>query len=161
MAAIADAFATSDLPIRVDVVDCASTSAAFRKIIERDRVVVQTAALLRSGVRFGRDPHGGRRHDSTLDAAELAGTCRVMISAWIKSGRCIGVTKLRSGFKLPRWQFEPAIWRMVCAPYGTEQLRSFKRGVAKAFSGFGLRPLPVNEGFAHIADLTDAHPGTC
>lgn len=44
MAAITDAFATSDLPIRVDVVDWASTSDAFRKIIERDRVVLQKAA---------------------------------------------------------------------------------------------------------------------
>lgn len=41
LATMADAFATSDLPIRVDVVDWASTSDAFRKIIERDRVVVQ------------------------------------------------------------------------------------------------------------------------
>ncbi len=45
MAAITDAFATSDLPIRVDVVDWASTSEAFRKIIERDRVVLQKAAV--------------------------------------------------------------------------------------------------------------------
>ena len=42
LASISDAFETSDLPIRVDVVDWASTSQAFRKIIERDRVVVQT-----------------------------------------------------------------------------------------------------------------------
>jgi len=32
---------------------------------------------------------------------------RVMINAWIKSGRCIGVSNLRCGFKLPHWQFEP------------------------------------------------------
>lgn len=44
MAAITDAFAMSDLPIRVDVVEWASTSEAFRKIIERDRVVLQKAA---------------------------------------------------------------------------------------------------------------------
>lgn len=44
LASITDAFETSDLPIRVDVVDWASTSEAFRRIIERDRVVVQTAA---------------------------------------------------------------------------------------------------------------------
>lgn len=44
MAAITDAFATSDLPIRVDVVDWASTSETFRKIIERDRVVLRKAA---------------------------------------------------------------------------------------------------------------------
>lgn len=40
-AALSDAFAESDLPWRVDVVDWATTSEAFRKIIERDRVVVQ------------------------------------------------------------------------------------------------------------------------
>jgi predicted nucleotidyltransferase len=44
LAAITDAFETSDLPIRVDVVDWAATSEAFRRIIERDRVVVQLAA---------------------------------------------------------------------------------------------------------------------
>lgn len=41
LAGITDAFDTSDLPIRVDVVDWASASNAFRKIIARDRVVVQ------------------------------------------------------------------------------------------------------------------------
>jgi predicted nucleotidyltransferase len=42
--AITDAFETSNLSILVDVVDWAATSEAFRRIIERDRVVVQTAA---------------------------------------------------------------------------------------------------------------------
>lgn len=45
LATITDAFATSDLPIRVDVVDWAATSEAFRKLIEHDKVVVQAAAL--------------------------------------------------------------------------------------------------------------------
>ncbi|NDP61253.1 nucleotidyltransferase domain-containing protein [Polaromonas sp.] len=44
LASITDAFETSDLSIRVDVVDWAATSEAFRRIIERDRVVVQAAA---------------------------------------------------------------------------------------------------------------------
>ena len=43
LADIADAFAASDLPIRVDLVDWASASDAFRKRIERDAVVVQPA----------------------------------------------------------------------------------------------------------------------
>ena len=43
-AALLDAFAESDLPWRVDVVDWASTSASFRRIIERDKVVVQNRA---------------------------------------------------------------------------------------------------------------------
>lgn len=42
-AAITDAFATSDLPIRVDVVDWASASDAFRQIIAQNKVVVQQA----------------------------------------------------------------------------------------------------------------------
>ena len=41
---IVDAFSESDLPYRVDVVDWAKTDAGFRKIIERDRVVVQEGA---------------------------------------------------------------------------------------------------------------------
>ena len=43
LATITDAFATSDLPIRVDVVDWASASDAFRKLIAQDKVVVQAA----------------------------------------------------------------------------------------------------------------------
>lgn len=46
-------------------------------------------------------------------AAELADTTRVTINAWIKAGCCIGVAHLRRGFKLPRWQFEPAIWPVL------------------------------------------------
>lgn len=41
LAAIRDDFSESDLPYKVDVVDWATTSESFRKIIEKDRVVVQ------------------------------------------------------------------------------------------------------------------------
>ncbi|MBI5330586.1 MAG: nucleotidyltransferase domain-containing protein [Betaproteobacteria bacterium] len=40
-AALTDDFSESDLPYKVDVVDWATTSESFRKIIERDKVVVQ------------------------------------------------------------------------------------------------------------------------
>jgi type I restriction enzyme, S subunit len=40
-ASLSDAFADSDLPWRVDVVDWATTSESFRRIIARDKVVVQ------------------------------------------------------------------------------------------------------------------------
>lgn len=36
-----EAFSESDLPWKVDVVDWATTSTSFRKIIEEDKVVVQ------------------------------------------------------------------------------------------------------------------------
>jgi type I restriction enzyme S subunit len=42
-AELEDAFSESDLPWRVDVVDWATTSATFRAIIIRDKVVVQRA----------------------------------------------------------------------------------------------------------------------
>lgn len=48
-AAIAEAFSESDLPYRVDVVDWASTGESFRRIIERDRVVVQEAEAEKRG----------------------------------------------------------------------------------------------------------------
>lgn len=45
LAALAEDFADSDLPFKVDVVDWARTDEAFRKIIERDKVVVQRGRL--------------------------------------------------------------------------------------------------------------------
>jgi type I restriction enzyme S subunit len=39
-AALAEAFSESNLPWKVDVVDWAATSPAFRRIIERDKVLV-------------------------------------------------------------------------------------------------------------------------
>jgi type I restriction enzyme, S subunit len=39
-AELADDFAESDLPFKVDIVDWAVTSTAFRKIIERDKVSI-------------------------------------------------------------------------------------------------------------------------
>lgn len=41
LGAMAEDFSESDLPWKVDIVDWATTSASFRKIIERDKVVVQ------------------------------------------------------------------------------------------------------------------------
>ena len=43
-ASLSDDFSESDLPWKVDVVDWATTSESFRKIIERDKVVVQKMA---------------------------------------------------------------------------------------------------------------------
>ncbi|MDA8065825.1 MAG: nucleotidyltransferase domain-containing protein [Thermaerobacter sp.] len=40
-AALEEDFAASDLPYRVDVVDWATASDSFRRIIERDKIVVQ------------------------------------------------------------------------------------------------------------------------
>lgn len=44
-AALSDDFSESDLPWKVDVVDWAMTSESFRRIIEKDRVLLQTAGF--------------------------------------------------------------------------------------------------------------------
>lgn len=44
-ARLADDFSESDLPWRVDILDWATTSAAFRKIVERDKIVLQRGVL--------------------------------------------------------------------------------------------------------------------
>ncbi|HNC53600.1 MAG TPA: restriction endonuclease subunit S, partial [Accumulibacter sp.] len=44
-ASLTDDFSESDLPWKVDVVDWATTSESFRKIIERDKVVVQKPVM--------------------------------------------------------------------------------------------------------------------
>lgn len=50
---------------------------------------------------------------TTEEAAELASTTRVTINAWISKGRAIGLTQTRRGYRLPKWQFEPAMWEAI------------------------------------------------
>nr|WP_315209252.1 hypothetical protein [uncultured Albidiferax sp.] len=73
----------------------------------------QTQTVLRSGAQYRRDRMDAADMVTTDEAAELAGSTRVTINAWIKSGRCIGVAHLRRGFKLPRWQFESVVWPVL------------------------------------------------
>ena len=50
---------------------------------------------------------------STDQAAELAGTTRSTVNAWIKRGRAIGLTQTKRGHRLPAWQFEPRLWDAI------------------------------------------------
>ena len=54
LASITEAFDSSDLPIRVDVVDWAATHETFRKIIEQDKVVVQRGLALPQAAFFNK-----------------------------------------------------------------------------------------------------------
>lgn len=47
---------------------------------------------------------------STDEAAQMTGTSRVTMNAWIASGRAIGLTRVKRGFRLPRWQFDAPMW---------------------------------------------------
>ncbi|MDP3165917.1 MAG: hypothetical protein Q8N06_10770, partial [Hydrogenophaga sp.] len=75
----------------------------------------QTTVLLRRGAEYRRQRINASDMITTEEAAELSGTTRVTINAWIKSGRCIGVTHLRRGFKIPKWQFEPYVFPVIQA----------------------------------------------
>jgi type I restriction enzyme S subunit len=44
--ALREDFSESDLPWRVDIVDWATTSEAFRRVIEQDKVMVQSGEKL-------------------------------------------------------------------------------------------------------------------
>lgn len=50
---------------------------------------------------------------STDEAAALVQSTRVTVNAWIAKGRAIGLTQTKRGFRMPRWQFEPAMWRAL------------------------------------------------
>jgi hypothetical protein len=82
---------------------------------------------------------------TTDEAAELSGTTRVTINAWIKSGRCIGVAHLRRGFKMPRWQFEPYVFpviQLLSEALGTTdgwQMLSFLETPNEALDGLAPR----------------------
>ncbi|MGV8805076.1 MAG: helix-turn-helix domain-containing protein [Polaromonas sp.] len=73
----------------------------------------QSAVVLRSGAEFRKNRVAAADMLTTDEAADLAGVSRVTINAWIKQGRCIGISNLRRGFKLPKWQFEPQVFELI------------------------------------------------
>lgn len=50
---------------------------------------------------------------STNDAAALTGTSEAAIASLIADGRCIGLSQLSGGFRMPKWQFEPSFMPVV------------------------------------------------
>ena len=50
---------------------------------------------------------------STDEAAELTGTTRVTVNAWIAKGRAIGLTQAKRGYRMPRWQFDAPMWDLL------------------------------------------------
>jgi hypothetical protein len=73
----------------------------------------QTHALLAASQQFRAARLGAGDMVSTDEAAELAGTSRVTVNSWISKGRAIGLSQIKRGFKLPKWQFEPAMWSAI------------------------------------------------
>jgi hypothetical protein len=105
----------------------------------------QTTALLKLGAEYRLQRISATDMITTDEAAELSGTTRVTINAWIKSGRCIGVAHLRRGFKMPRWQFEPYVFpviQLLSEALGTTdgwQMLSFLETPNEALDGLAPR----------------------
>lgn len=75
--------------------------------------VSQTQALLASSQSVRAARLAAEDMVSTDEAADIAGVSRVTINAWIAKGRCIGLAQTKRGFRLPKWQFEPALWDAI------------------------------------------------
>ena len=75
--------------------------------------VEDTRALLGSSLAARNERLAADDMVSTDLAAELAGTTRVSINSWIDKGRCIGLTQIKRGYRLPKWQFEPRLWPVI------------------------------------------------
>jgi len=75
----------------------------------------ESIAALRSGVEFRQRRISAPDMLTSDEAARLAGVSRVTVNAWIKQGRCIGVSNLRRGFKIPGWQFAPPVFEIIPA----------------------------------------------
>jgi hypothetical protein len=123
----------------------------------------QTAALLRRGAEYRLQRINASDMITTDEAANMSGTTRVTINAWIKSGRCIGVAHLRRGFKMPKWQFEPYVFPVIQSlseALGTTdgwQMLSFLETPHEALDGLAPR-IALEQGVSgqRIVDLATA-----
>ena len=75
----------------------------------------ETRALLANSLTSRMQRLRGEDLISTDEAAELVGTTRVTVNAWIAKGQAIGLTQTKRGFRMPRWQFEPRMWASLPA----------------------------------------------
>ena len=149
---------TSPFSVAFDSVNTRLTSTADAYATE-----AQTAVLLRRGAEYRRQRINASDMITTDEAADLSGTTRVTINAWIKSGRCIGVTHLRRGFKMPKWQFEPYVFPVIeslSEALGTTegwQLLSFLETPHEALDGLAPR-IALEQGVSsqRIVDLAAA-----
>ena len=149
---------TSPFPVAIDLLNTPSASDDDPYASD-----AQTALLLRRGAEYRLKRINAPDMITSDEAAELAGTTRVTINAWIKAGRCIGVTHLRRGFKIPRWQFEPYVFPVIprlAKALGTTdgwQMLSFLETPHEALDGLAPR-IALEQGVAEsrVVDLAMA-----
>jgi hypothetical protein len=75
----------------------------------------QAAALLSASLAWRQARLDQPDMVSSDEAAALVRTNRETVNQWIRAGRCIGLERSVRGWRLPRWQFEPAIHKHLPA----------------------------------------------
>lgn len=73
----------------------------------------ETRALLAGSVAVRQQRLEAGDMISTEEAAEMTGTTRVTVNAWIAKGRAIGLTQAKRGYRIPRWQFDSPMWDLL------------------------------------------------
>jgi hypothetical protein len=100
--------------------------------------IAETRALLAGSLAVRQQRLEAGDMVSTDEAARMTGTSRVTMNAWIASGRAIGLTRTKRGFRLPTWQFDAPMW---------DTLPKLSQALGTA------------EGWALLAFLESPHPG--
>jgi hypothetical protein len=77
--------------------------------------LAQTRALLVSSAAVRQRRLEAGDMISTDEAAELNGTSRVTINAWVAKGKAIGLTQAKRGLRMPSWQFDLPMWSLLPA----------------------------------------------
>ncbi|MCM5681555.1 hypothetical protein M8A51_18675 [Schlegelella sp. S2-27] len=116
-----------------------STRARTKNTPSNDFVsLAETKALMAGSLAMRQQRLDAGDMVSTDEAAQMTGTTRVTMNAWIDSGRAIGLTRIKRGFRLPKWQFDAPMWDTL--PRLT-------------------KALGTNEGWAVLTFLETPHPG--
>lgn len=107
----------------------------------------QSDALLLAGAKARIDRAQAADMVSLDEATRLAGASVDQLEASIRRGRCIGLLDAQKVLRLPRWQFDPAIWPLLqdlASSLGTKDswaLLSFLETPQEALDGLSPRSL--------------------
>ena len=79
-------------------------------MLERYVPAREVSALLKRGSADRQRRLSAADTISCSEGARLMKVRNTTMVAWILSGRAIGLRQARGSFRMPRWQFEPAVW---------------------------------------------------
>lgn len=104
---------TSDSLIATDSRGTARNRRPKAKASDEYVSVAETRALLAGSAAARQQRLQAGDMISTDEAAEMIGTSRVTMNAWITKGRAIGLSQIKRGFRMPQWQFDHPMWEAL------------------------------------------------